>query len=833
MAQRTRSILYVFLASPGGLDVERQSARDVAEEINRTFADATGWQVEMLGWEDTLPGYGRPQEIINRDVDRCDIFLGLLHRRWGQSTGKAGITSGFQEEFERAVARRRTSGAPEIRMVFKRVDDASDPGEQLTRVIEFRNSLIASKELLFSEVADTDEWERSLREMLAREILNRMGQVSGSLTRSESIEEPAPADRSVAVGDDSVAPSSAEFPIPTQVMGVLQKLLALPHEGQVTSFGEVLEKLEAFEVLRFHLAAEAALGLRFNSDPLGTHEINRLYLRRAELELALPEIHLLLRTVISGDASDVNPGWFWFAQAYGRNSDLFLTFFMLYDANEEVRERAVRLLASGGRLPTRFRRKGTKVRAEFVRSLLKDKSNRVQTAVVDLLERVCDASDLPAIGAAVSAGSTFPRDDLDRLTSILSADDDPTTAFRNYVREGPPRRWVDELFAKHRATLSEDDLRLALKHEDTALREFAAVTLFERNALTTDDAVLLTGDGLRVLRAIGYIAGASCGEEIVDPALVRKAISVENEIFDKGLKKVPLVRNFGWEVLSGVDAVVFATIRSQSAEQIIEQIEWYGEGWLAYLAIATEHFEEHRDRIRSDLRDGFRRIEQAHADDLIRSHGEAGRRWLAENPNPGVAEFVRSRFATAALIGIAEHGNRRDAVLARPYLLRGHETSRAAVKVLSRFGDTSDIEPLLTLSRREYGVLKVESARAALDVSDSTDSRVPNQLLASDDTELVRTTIGWLLDKRNDSNTYTPELRALLYSPKDDIRLLGIAYFVHRGSRQTLVDLLEAYPSEKDSYFYNVVVWIDRVLNAPEPFNRHYRNRLRAAISKS
>ena len=73
-----RNILTVFLASPGDLQEERNIARSSVERFNKILSRKIGWQIELLGWEETSPGYSRPQNLINRDVDSCDLFVGLL-----------------------------------------------------------------------------------------------------------------------------------------------------------------------------------------------------------------------------------------------------------------------------------------------------------------------------------------------------------------------------------------------------------------------------------------------------------------------------------------------------------------------------------------------------------------------------------------------------------------------------------------------------------------------------------------------------------------------------------------------------------------------------------
>ena len=103
----------VSLASPNDLQEERRTLRDVVIEFNESFPDLLGYQIELLGGEATSAGYGRPQELINQDVDRCDLFIGLIWKRWGTpQTKMTSFLSGFQEEFERSKRRREESGSP-------------------------------------------------------------------------------------------------------------------------------------------------------------------------------------------------------------------------------------------------------------------------------------------------------------------------------------------------------------------------------------------------------------------------------------------------------------------------------------------------------------------------------------------------------------------------------------------------------------------------------------------------------------------------------------------------------------------------------------------------
>ena len=76
-----RKVLRVFIASPGDLGEERRLFRGIVDEVNQSKANGMGMQLEPLGWEDTLPGSGRPQELINEDVKKCDLMIMLLWKR--------------------------------------------------------------------------------------------------------------------------------------------------------------------------------------------------------------------------------------------------------------------------------------------------------------------------------------------------------------------------------------------------------------------------------------------------------------------------------------------------------------------------------------------------------------------------------------------------------------------------------------------------------------------------------------------------------------------------------------------------------------------------------
>jgi len=163
-----RTLLNVFIASPGDLNQERERFRNVLGEVNTLKAHSLGLHLEPLGWEDTVPGKGRPQALINADIERADLFVLALWTRWGTPSG--AYSSGTEEEFELARQLHQAVGKPEMWVYFKDVPPAmrADPGEQLQKVLAFRQRIQDERSFLYRTFIDSDDWTSQLKLHLAR-----------------------------------------------------------------------------------------------------------------------------------------------------------------------------------------------------------------------------------------------------------------------------------------------------------------------------------------------------------------------------------------------------------------------------------------------------------------------------------------------------------------------------------------------------------------------------------------------------------------------------------------------------------------------------------------
>ena len=329
----------VFLASPSDVGPERSQAEEVVTAVNRLAGRHFGVHIELYRWEDTPPGFGRPQEIINQMVDECDLFIGLLWERWGQSTGK--YSSGFEEEFERARDRRKTQGQPEIWLVFKEIDESKlkDPGPQLSHVLEFRKQQTERREILFTTVKTGKEWKNKLQTWLLESVF-KLG--------SQQAQQPTSTVPTTELSQSSRMPSdkeNAQVAVPFQLRKIASSLSHVLQGGMVAFSSTENNPLQEFEVARLFLFISTLSSNRYTKELLGTHDINLLYKHRDKLELTSPEQFLLFRSIL-GSTGDVRPGWFWFRQRNGEELRNLLLFSGCNDSSQEVRVGALTLLTA-------------------------------------------------------------------------------------------------------------------------------------------------------------------------------------------------------------------------------------------------------------------------------------------------------------------------------------------------------------------------------------------------------------------------------------------------------------------------------------------------------
>ena len=169
---RDARVFSVLLACPADVQEEAGLVRKAVEEVNLSMASLQGAKLEVVDWQThASPGIGSDaQDVINRQLPDCDIFLGVMWTRFGTATPRAG--SGTEEEFDRALTRhQKDSSGVRILFYFKQAPlrpDAID-STQLQKVKAFRERL-KQEGVLYGEFDSSEEFERQLRLHLVQQL---------------------------------------------------------------------------------------------------------------------------------------------------------------------------------------------------------------------------------------------------------------------------------------------------------------------------------------------------------------------------------------------------------------------------------------------------------------------------------------------------------------------------------------------------------------------------------------------------------------------------------------------------------------------------------------
>lgn len=187
----------IFIASPSGLEEQRELFAKTIHEYNSMEAHYRGVQFLPMGWKDSLGGMGRPQEFINKDIRLCDYFILLLRDRWGSEpfpSGESVYTSATEEEYYFAQKLIQDPDIPlkQIMIFFQSVPEEklAVPDQQLQNVIDFRRMLDETKENFYHTFDTSDEFNGYIRRYLGQwlrdhEFGNRAKHLAPTFTKEE------------------------------------------------------------------------------------------------------------------------------------------------------------------------------------------------------------------------------------------------------------------------------------------------------------------------------------------------------------------------------------------------------------------------------------------------------------------------------------------------------------------------------------------------------------------------------------------------------------------------------------------------------------------------
>lgn len=802
---------------------ERRIAKSVVDEFNNLWADALGYHVELVGWEDTISGYGRPQATINRDLERCEFFIGIMWKRWGTPPDISGpYTSGFEEEFTISVCSRQKTGRPEISLLFKDVDDEllRDPGEELKKVIAFKDKIVSEKVILFETFGDPQEFERRIRRCVSSYVQGLQAKEATELS-GESQTRPSDNNPPQSVIDKT----ATETPFSAEGVKFLQEFVAKTERET-----EDNASFTPVQVARFRLLASIIKREPNDMHSLGVHDSNILFANRCAFTLGRQEVFGLISSGLDHFSSENTPLWHWYAAVNGFTQKNWLLLYSVISKSTERRISALSAmrLISEPLFPEPPFDRETCVRLWFS----EDAPNALKAEALGYLGEHGLTVDLPALKQELDRADYQTRSAaIDAIIRVNLRDsrEKGILALYELQPESVNRSILRALFGNG-AVIRTDILSQGVEHRSPQVRRIVVKLLRKRGALKVESAERLTADEDARVRFEALQSLISGGRSFSDHDA-------------KNILVKPLKRGYGLGGLGGFSGIATDSVGEAGWKRFREQkiaaltdhdLEnaAANENWVfepdARFILFDRQFSKRGDDLRTSVDDHFKAefseaLREVEAlEKVMRDSGKVS--GLAEKTKT-LDESIRKDLTRKGLDVICRKGDPQDLGRVRSILKNGFiNYSDTDVEYLRKFGEWEDITLIVTLidrpdSNNRPNLLSSFSddskyRNAARAIYTIGRARLAELLSLPMPSRLLSHVIVQSSDKGfhalNDS-TISP----LLLSEHQEVRKATALKCVRSLPKSRLRTILQDYISGDQQRYYNVVHWLDLGVSAP------------------
>ena len=801
----TRSFVKVFLASPGDLAEERKIAKAIIDDFNSQLADALGYQVELVGWEDTLPGVGRPQAIINRDLDGCDLFVGMLWKRWGTPPGTEPYTSGFEEEFKRSMTRNEKEGRPEINLLLKEPDAASlaDPGDHLKKVIAFKDQVFAERKLLAGTFAGARDFEVKFRKCIQGYVIA----LANKDKASESEKDQAPAAETQTTPANEPGPTT---PLSVEGARFLRTFLGTAEKANDE------HPLAADDVARVRLLSIIAAVHGNDQQALGSHDANLLFKARMKFEFGRRELNGLLDDGLAHFKHQNVPFWHWVAAVDGFKNNILPICSTFGTTDQRAGAlKAMRLVAEPIVEENRFGRKEI-VPLWFAKAA----ETAVRVAALEYLSECGQPADLPFISDEFGRNETQTTSAAANAIICITLRDDRRAALEalytmqpNTVKED----LLDVLFSRD-AELDDEILLRGLSHRNSLVRTKVVKLLHGRRALAATVAETLLNDSDAEVRFEALQALVAGGRSYsVEQA---KAVLVRKNPAPTGLGLFALSRSDteGEAALERFteqffDSLTVAQLEEEDRSSIFNQC--------AYFALVRRDFKLCGNDMRKAVANHFVDRFEALLEEMFRRYGTQTD--LVEKTR-SLGKHLRRTFTREGLDIICSRLDAVDLPLVRSMLEIGDvDYSATDLRYLAKFGQWRDIPLVIaSLDRPELGrthasmlfIAKSSKYEDAARTLHALGRHRLNDLLATTMPGTLLARVIPLISDKAFQGLADADIVPLMRSENEDVRKSASIKYVRSFPRGRVRQFLDEYMAA-DQFYYNVIHWLDFGLFVP------------------
>lgn len=804
MPETFLKIVRIFVGSPSGLDIERQTAKRIVDEINQSHSDHWGCQLKLIGWEETFPGYRRAQSLINQDLDSCDYFIGLVWNHWGSKPddGDSKYTSGFHEEFERAKERTENGLMKNISLFFKQIPEVQlkDMGPSVAQVIAFKQECISRRKPLFKEFKEATDFERQLRP-----TLERIGWEEAEITRPKGdnlVAEQSSKDSQTNLDDDG-APDRL---FGTNGVKFLQKLINDTSPWHAAS---------PHEIARLRLLGLCNKQARNDDTFLGPHDANLIFEKRYEFAFDEREKRALAAAGITRLLNHNAPLWHWLSVLPDGEQFRGIALSAVFGSAAE-KQNSIRILQATGQSTPDFGEYYTRERIlkywlyepiadtdlkpvmEFLRS-------NGETADVEILDKLV-AEAPPSRQGAIAETAAFivaKIDAVDALRRLIEADVDPISS-----------ELTDKIFS-YKLSIPSELLQRCLTLKSERLRSYAVEVLAARGEVDIPTAERLLSDTELSTRltALDVLAKEN---HLPDEATIRKILvrqkpggffgglfGAANQADDSYYQRFREKR---------LASLPYSELRDRVVQTDISDT-------IPLLTMYRGYRSKSLGEIRANLADGFLGYITAGLETIKGWHGEDS---TESRMAVQKSDALRKTLTAKSLDILCQSLVPTDLNLVRRTLdLNPVDFSRSILKYLARFGDWSDRDRIIAFGTPQSDLMLLIPSLPEEQLADTAKAlyavgkqRLADLLQLKLDATLKRAVIRCLALKDVRSLN-----RAILFSvltDEDDVVRKTMAIKCAQAhSKQAAQKLLDRLYDADTRRYYNVVHWLDLGASMP------------------
>lgn len=784
-------LIRIFIASPSGLDEERQAAHRMTDEINRQSSDYWRCKLELIGWEETLPGFSRPQALINQDLDKCDYFIGVIWDRWGSppTAGDGRYTSGFEEEFHRARDHVIAGRMKDIALFFKEISEKqkTDPGQSAQKVLKFRADCIDSREFLFREFKSISDFEKLIRDTLMR--------VGWQEANASSPVPPAPKrlDDQPNLPSEPIAAASPEDGLfDAESRGFTQELLNRPRDYDTTT---------AYEIARLRLVASAIERNGNDNTYLGNHDANLLFEKRHDWIFSQQEIRALVTTGVVGTDHHNRPLWHWLTKTNNGKDYFHHVRFLAYAGKITEKQRAIQILRVAGQSTSSISELYSKEKLFHIWFSRETPELEFNAATLFLADNgeFCDIHLLEeALHRLPIARAHQIKSAMVRIICRSRGASAALTKLIELDAEQLGEDVAKELFS-HRSEIRTEELRPLLRARPDSVRRKAAEELKDRGELTIVEATALVTDSDHYIRLLGAEALRDLDAEL-DEEILRKALTIVKPTQYRGILSAIGGNN--------TDEIHYIEYRkNRFREMNFEALyEYVNKCRMRDRAAVFVLYEKYGSRLRTAIKKGI-------SEEFSR---------LA---TPGVSEYSEKtvkEYVKMSSIALCKQKKPEDIETIRCAIDDFDiEMSIEILDFIGKFGDWGDVERITKNHQRQTGALSMlqllsidlprERAQALLSIGNE---RIADVLALEMDAALRRS-VALAISQVQFARLTDQALVQEMKRRDNEYRSIVALRCCQALSKSRLNKILDCYFIERENIYYNSIHWLDLGASLP------------------